>query len=70
MLFAIGVLPLIFAAMTHFVPVLTRTGDSGGGIGLLPALAQWAGAGVFAGMAGVLPYTVVYAAAAVDLFGT
>ena len=67
MLFAIGVLPLIFAAMTHFVPVLTRTGDSGGGIGLLPTLAQLAGAGVVAGMAGVLPYTVVYAAAAVDL---
>lgn len=25
--FAVGVLPLIFAAMIHFVPVLTRSGD-------------------------------------------
>ena len=27
--FAVGIVPLIFAAMSHFVPVLTRTGDPG-----------------------------------------
>jgi hypothetical protein len=25
--FAVGIVPLIFAAISHFVPVLTRTGD-------------------------------------------
>jgi hypothetical protein len=27
--FAVGIVPLIFAAMSHFVPVLTRTGNPG-----------------------------------------
>ncbi|MCK6391826.1 MAG: hypothetical protein L6Q40_12545 [Azonexus sp.] len=67
LVFAIGVVPLIFAAMTHFVPVLTRTGDPGGRIAFLPPLAQLTGGFVVAGMAGWLPYHTVHAGAAVDL---
>lgn len=66
LVFAIGVVPLIFAAMTHFVPVLTRTGDHDGRIAFLPPLAQLTGGFVVAGMAGWLPYHTVYAGAAVD----
>lgn len=37
LIFAIGIMPLIFGAMTYFVPVLTRTGATGPDA-LLPAL--------------------------------
>ena len=40
--FAVGIVPLILAAMSHFVPVLTRTGDPGRGITYLPIAAQLA----------------------------
>ncbi len=39
--FAVGIVPLIFAAMSHFVPVLTRTGDPGRWISYLPGVAQF-----------------------------
>lgn len=65
--FAVGILPLIFAAMTHFVPVLTRTGDPGRNISRLPPIAQLAGLLVVGAMQGWLPYGLLHLAAAVDL---
>lgn len=41
--FALGVMPLIMAAMTHFVPVLTRTRKAARQVELLAALAWQAG---------------------------
>ena len=38
--FAVGIVPLIFAAMMHFVPVLTRTGDVDPRMMRLPHAAQ------------------------------
>jgi hypothetical protein len=65
--FAVGIVPLIFAAMSHFVPVLTRTGDPGPWIARLPLAAQVAGLVAVAAMQGLAPYGLVHAAAAVDL---
>lgn len=48
--FAAGIMPLIFAAMIHFVPVLTRSGVPAQAMRFLPFLASGAGllvAGVF-----------------------
>lgn len=41
---AMGVMPLIFGAMSHFVPVLTRSAAPRGGIRLIPAIALASGA--------------------------
>ncbi|MEN6586058.1 MAG: hypothetical protein ABFE02_08470, partial [Sulfuricella sp.] len=41
--FALGVMPLIMGAMTHFVPVLTRTGAAARQVQLLAGLAWQAG---------------------------
>lgn len=65
--FAVGIVPLIMAAMMHFVPVLTRTGEPGANMARLPSLAQVGGLLVVAAMQGWLPYHVVYAGALVDL---
>ncbi len=65
--FAVGIVPLIFAAMTHFVPVLTRTGDPGKVIRRLPGAAQLAGLLAVAAMQGLLPYWLLHPVAAVDL---
>lgn len=65
--FAVGILPLIFAAMLHFIPVLTQTGDPGRGLHRLPGIAQLTGLLVVAALAGGLPYGVLGVAAAVDL---
>ena len=65
--FAVGIVPLIFAAMSHFVPVLTRTGDPGPWIARLPLAAQLAGSLAVAAMQGLIPYGLLHAAAAVDL---
>lgn len=65
--FAVGIVPLIFAAMSHFVPVLTRTGDPGRWIARLPGSAQGAGLVAVAAMQGLLPHGWLHAAAAVDL---
>ena len=65
--FAPGIVPLIFAAMLHFIPVLTRTGDPSPWLQRLPLLAQADGLLIVLGMQGILPYELVYAAAAVDL---
>ncbi len=65
--FAVGIVPLIFAAMSHFVPVLTRTGDPGRLIARVPLFAQLAGAMAVAAMQGIVPYGLLHAAAVVDL---
>lgn len=43
LVFALGVMPLVMAAMTHFVPVLTRTGIAARQVALLAGLAWQAG---------------------------
>ncbi len=65
--FAVGVVPLIFAAMIHFVPVLTRTGDPSPLIHWLPVPAQLAGLLVPAALQAWVPYELLYGVAAVDL---
>jgi hypothetical protein len=64
---AVGIVPLILAAMSHFVPVLTRTGDPSRSISLVPAAAQMAGIVAVATMQGLLPRWLLQPAAAVDL---
>jgi hypothetical protein len=65
--FAVGIVPLIFAAISHFVPVLTRTGDPGTRIHIIPLIAQIAGLLAVAAMQGILPYEFLHLAATVDL---
>ncbi|MGB7502047.1 MAG: hypothetical protein WBM25_06565, partial [Azonexus sp.] len=65
--FAVGIVPLIFAAMSHFVPVLTRTGDPGRWISYLPGAAQLTGIVAVSAMQGMLPRWLLHPAAAVDL---
>lgn len=65
--FAVGIVPLIFAAISHFVPVLTRTGDPGHRIHRIPLVAQIAGVLVVGAMQGILPYSLLYLAATADL---
>ena len=65
--FAVGIVPLIFAAMSHFVPVLTRTGDPQSWIRHLPLLAQIAGLTAVGAMQGLLPHWLLHLAAAADL---
>jgi hypothetical protein len=47
LVFAAGILPLIFGAITHFVPVLTRSAQAGRRVLLAPLLLQAAGLLVF-----------------------
>lgn len=65
--FAIGIVPLILAAITHFVPVLTRTGGSTGPVRYFPLVAQGGGLLAVLAMHGILPHAFLHAAAAVDL---
>jgi len=65
--FAVGIVPLIFAAMTHFVPVLTRTGDAPAIVRRLPLFAQLAGLLLVLALQGIVPYALVQLAAGVDL---
>jgi hypothetical protein len=65
--FAVGIVPLIFAAMMHFIPVLTRTGEPDRRLIMLPSAAQASGLIVVAAMQNWLPYAVVCLAAAIDL---
>lgn len=64
--FAVGIVPLIFAAMSHFVPVLTRTGQPARAIAGLPVLAQTAGFLAVAAMQGLLPRWTLHVAATAD----
>ena len=65
--FAVGIVPLIFAAMIHFVPVLTRTGDPSRRLAALPSTAQASGLLVVAAMQGWLPHGLLQLAATADL---
>ena len=65
--FAVGIVPLIFAAMSHFVPVLTRTRDPAAIISRLPAVAQVAGVVAVLAMQGIIPHWLISVAATVDL---
>jgi hypothetical protein len=65
--FAIGVLPLIFGAMLHFVPVLTRTGSPHRLIAALPFVAQATGVAVVLSIQGWLPRWLLHPAASLDL---
>lgn len=64
--FAVGIVPLIFAAMSHFVPVLTRSGNPARGMTLLPAGAQAAGVLAILAMQGLLPRWLLHVAAGCD----
>jgi len=44
LILAAGAMPLIFGAMSHFIPVLTRSREAGSGIGFIPLLALTGGA--------------------------
>ncbi len=61
--FAAGAMPLIFGAIIHFVPVLTRTGAPVRAIHYLPLPVQLAGIVTPLGLAGVLPNWSLHAAA-------
>ncbi len=65
--FAVGIVPLIFAAMGHFVPVLTRSGNPPKWVIGLPLAAQGAGGLAVAVMAGALPRGWLHGAAGLDL---
>ena len=57
--FAVGIVPLIFAAMSHFVPVLTRTGNPSLTIARVPRMAQLAGLVAVFAMQGTIPRWMV-----------
>jgi len=67
LVFAVGILPLIFGAMLHFVPVLTRSAAPHPGIAALPFIALLVGIPVVLAIQGILPRSVLHAAATVDL---
>ena len=46
LMLAVGAMPLIFGAMTHFIPVLTRTRSAAASLGAVPVLALAGGAAV------------------------
>lgn len=63
MAFAAGALPLIFGAIVHFVPVLTRTATPARSIHALPLAGQLAGIVTPLGLAGLLPAWSLHVAA-------
>lgn len=67
--FAAGALPLIFGAMLHFVPVLTRTGSAVKWLRALPWLAQGAGVLVVLTLQGILPRRLLVSGAGFDMLG-
>jgi hypothetical protein len=67
LVFALGVMPLIMAAMIHFVPVLTRTGAAARQVELLAGLAWQAGVLAVAFFVFGLPESVRLFAAALAL---
>lgn len=68
--FAVGVLPLILAAMGYFVPVLTRSAPPSAWWATLPWLAFVAGLLLVAVLAGRLPYRWLHVAAGLVLTST
>lgn len=65
--FALGVMPLIMGAMTHFVPVLTRGRGAGRGVEALALVAWLGGALILAFLAFSLPVAVRGLAAVIGL---
>ncbi|MGE5470484.1 MAG: hypothetical protein ACM3X0_06790 [Bacteroidota bacterium] len=65
--FAVGIVPLIFAAMLHFVPVLTRTGDPKRWAARLPIMAQGAGLLAVLAMQGLVAHWLLHVAILADL---
>lgn len=63
--FAAGAMPLIFGAIIHFVPVLTRTAGPERSVNLLPLPVQVAGLLTPLALAGVIPYETLHLAAGV-----
>jgi hypothetical protein len=63
LIFAVGIVPLMFTAISHFVPVLTRSRAAPRSILLLPLLLQVAGALTFLAFRGTLPESALYTAA-------
>lgn len=63
LVFAVGILPLIFGAITHFVPVLTRSGSAHRRVLLAPLLLQLAGLLVFCHFYGLAGNWALHAAA-------
>lgn len=66
--FSAGAMPLIFGAIIHFVPVLTRTGAPVAGIRYLPLVVQFAGVCVPLALGGVWPYWLLHPAATLAAF--
>lgn len=65
--FAAGAMPLIFGAIIHFVPVLTRTAAPAAAISRLPLLLQLAGIATPLALIGWLPQWALHAAASVTV---
>ena len=63
--FAGGAMPLVFGAVIHFVPVLTRSATPRGLLPWLPVPVQLAGLATALALGGVLPYWSLHAAATV-----
>ena len=63
--FAAGAMPLIFGAIIHFVPVLTRTAVPGLPLRCLPLAVQLAGIATPLALAGLMPDWSLHAAASV-----
>lgn len=60
-LFALGALPMIFAALGYFVPVLTRTGPTPRLLAALPLLGLLTGASILLYFLGILPSARLWA---------
>lgn len=65
--FAVGILPLIFGAMLHFLPVLTRSAAPHRAIAALPFVAQANGLVVVLAIGGLLPRAALHPAATLAL---
>ncbi len=70
LVFTVGIVPLIFAAISHFVPVLTRSRGAPRSVLLLPLPLQLAGVATFLAFRGTLSESALHAAAASTLLMT
>lgn len=68
--FAVGAMPLVFAAMGHFVPVLTRSGGASGTVHRLPLVMQGAGLLALGALGGWLPGWALHGAVSLGVVAT
>lgn len=68
--FAVGAMPLVFAAMGHFVPVLTRSGGASGMVHRLPLVVQAAGLLALGALGGWLPGWALHGAVGLGVVAT